>query len=73
MTRFPFLKNYTDWRVCIERSCGIPLTKNFIESRLKNMVDLNQEETQRFIQRYGQDHYQTVLQWFRTAHNETEH
>ncbi len=65
--RFDFLKSYEEWRYCIEKSCQIPLSKDFIEKRLQVFADIKNEETERFVRRYGSEHYLQVLQWFQQA------
>lgn len=65
--QFDFLQSYQDWRFCIEKSCRIQLTKEFIESRLQELDNHRSEATQRFVQRYGVEHYKQVTMWFRQA------
>ncbi|MEY6433435.1 hypothetical protein ABC977_13585 [Thioalkalicoccus limnaeus] len=59
--------DYPSWRYCIEKKCGIPLTRDFIEERIRVLGDRNQEETRRFVQTYGHGHLDQVLGWFRQA------
>jgi len=70
MSKFDFLSSYQDWRVCIEKSCGIPLTRDFINKRMGVLSETQTEESVRFIQRYGEDHYRKVLSWFQKARSE---
>jgi hypothetical protein len=65
--QFEFLQSYQDWRFCIEKSCRIELTKTFINMRIQELSDQSSEATQRFIQRYGLDHYKQIMAWFRQA------
>jgi len=52
------------WRYCIEHHCGIPLTKSFAEQRLRELTDSKNEHTRKFIESYGPQHHQRVLEWF---------
>lgn len=61
---------YQQWRHCIEVDCRIPLRESFISQRLNTLQATDQEETQRFIRRYGSEHYQRVVAWFEKARNE---
>lgn len=65
--QFEFLQSYQDWRFCIEKSCRIELTTTFINARIQELSDQMSEATQRFIQRYGLDHYKQIMAWFRQA------
>jgi hypothetical protein len=60
-------QTYEAWRHCIEVECGIPLTRDYIASRLSVLRESSAEETQRFVQRYGRLHWQKVVAWFETA------
>lgn len=64
---FEFLQSYEDWRFCIEKSCRIELTRTFIHARIQELGDQSSEGTQRFIQRYGLNHYEQIMMWFRQA------
>lgn len=58
---------YADWRHCIERDCGIPLTADFIAARLADLRDSRSHHTQQFLRRYGPEHHARVLDWFEQA------
>jgi hypothetical protein len=58
---------YASWRDCIEVKCGIALTADDVEERIRVLADPGQEETQRFARTYGRDHLERVLGWFRRA------
>jgi len=60
-------RTYDDWRRCIERDCGIPLTGTFVASRLADLGDANSHHTQQFVAHYGADHLERVLGFFRRA------
>jgi hypothetical protein len=61
---------YTDWRHCIERDCGIPLTPAFIAERIADLCDERSHHTQQFLRHYGREHHARVLDWFRQAGDE---
>jgi hypothetical protein len=58
---------YASWRYCIEVKCGMALTADDVEERIRVLADPGQEETQRFARTYGRDHLERVLGWFRRA------
>lgn len=61
---------YVDWRHCIERDCGIPLTPEFISARMAELRNPRSYHTQQFLRRYGPEHLARVLEWFAQAANE---
>ncbi|MEO1420570.1 MAG: hypothetical protein AAFU66_06420 [Pseudomonadota bacterium] len=62
--------NYEEWRHCITVECGIPLTADFIATRLKVWNDVNVQETARFRALYGDTHWRAVIGWFERAGRE---
>ena len=58
---------YDEWEHCITVQCGIPLTPEFVDERIKAMQDKNDFHTQKFIDQWGQDHYAQTLAWFEQA------
>jgi len=62
-----FPSDYASWRYCIEVKCGVPLTPQFIQSRIAILSDPKQEETKRFAKLYGESYQQQVLGWFQQA------
>ncbi|WP_181151440.1 hypothetical protein [Sphingobacterium gobiense] len=42
-------QNFEDWKICIEKKCGIPLKLEFARKRLAVYEDENLPETRRFI------------------------
>lgn len=58
---------YAEWRTCIERDCGIPLTPDFIAARLADLRDAGSHHTQQFLRVYGPEHHARVLAWFAQA------
>jgi hypothetical protein len=61
---------YASWRYCIEVKCGIVLTPEYVEERIRVLADPSMEETQRYARTYGRDHLERVLGWFRQAQTE---
>ncbi len=58
-------QNFADWKVCIEKKCGISLTSEFAAQRLALYDDDSRVETRRFVKLYGQEHLHRVKSWFR--------
>lgn len=65
-------RDYAGWRDCIERKCSIPLTRAYIEQRLRILSDPALEETRRFVSSYGEAHLAQVLAWFTRAREEAD-
>ena len=61
------LSNFEDWQRCITVECGIPLTPEFIETRLTALRNPGDEHTRKFVKEWGQAHLNQVIQWFETA------
>ncbi len=57
-------QNFDDWKICIEKKCGIPLTLEFASKRLAVYEDEGLPETKKFIKLYGKDHLEHIKQWF---------
>ena len=57
-------QDFESWKYCIEQKCGIPLTLPFVQKRLSVYGNPELPETQRFISKYGEEHYQRVKAWF---------
>jgi len=60
-------QSYEEWRHCIVVDCGLELSSKFIEQRLSALQDNSEYYTQQFVRKYGQQHHQRVLGWFRQA------
>ena len=54
---------FEQWKHCIEKECGIMLTKQFAEKRLAVYENLQSDETKKFIQLYGEYHLNNIIQW----------
>lgn len=59
--------NYEQWKHCIVKDCGIPLTTPFIEARIAAMNDVNNEYTRQFLKCYGKTHYENTKHWLKQA------
>lgn len=62
--------SYESWKKCITISCGISLTTQYINNRLVELSNKDNKFTQRFIELYGDEHYQHVLEWFDRSREE---
>ena len=65
MSVFP--QNYHDWKVCITERCGIPLTRDYVESRIKTLSNPASGERTKFIQQYGTEWLDQVVGYFKQA------
>jgi len=66
----PIPRNFQQWRHCIEHWCGIELTPDYVDQRLRALEDPNDHHTTQFIKCYGRPHHAAVLGWFRQWQNE---
>lgn len=64
------LRTYDDWKHCITKICGIPLTQEFIAQRLRELRNSEDFNTQRFVNVWGGAHLQQVIVWFEQAESE---
>lgn len=58
---------YQEWEHCITVECGIPLTAEYVAQRIEALQNMRDHHTQRFIERWGQEHHTRTLAWFREA------
>lgn len=58
---------YAEWRYCIEEKCGIPLTLDFVSSRIESLQCASSENTKKFCKLYGEDYWRQVIAWFEQA------
>jgi hypothetical protein len=65
-------KTYEQWKFCIIKKCGISLTFEYIEVRLSVLCNEQNEERNKFIELYGQEHLNNVIDWFNIALHETK-
>ena len=62
-------QTFTDWTNCIVNDCKINLTKDFAQQRLTVYQDKQNQETQKFISLYGEQHYSNIINWFNKIKN----
>ena len=62
-----FPNTYEEWQRCITISCGIPLTRDYVEARIKVLSNANSAETKVFTAKYGEEWTHTVLGYFQQA------
>ena len=58
-------QTFTDWTNCIVKDCKINLTKDFAQQRLTVYQDKQNQETQKFISLYGEQHYSNIINWLK--------
>ena len=58
---------YQEWKNCIEVECGLRLTLNFVQARIASFINTTDTGTKKFIELYGMDYYNQVINWFRQA------
>lgn len=56
---------FEEWKNCIVNDCGINLTKEFAEGRLKVYTDQANAETIKFKKLYGEEHLERVVHWLK--------
>ncbi len=65
-------QNYPEWKKCIEIDCNIKLTSEFCNKRIKIYSDIQNIERLKFIELYGDEHIENIINWFKKALNECE-
>ena len=63
------LYSHKEWHDCITEKCGIQLTLEYIQQRLKVLENISHPETLKFKELYGDEHLQMVISWFRKTAN----
>lgn len=58
-------QNFESWLTCITKQCGIDLTKEFAQSRMEQLTNINHPDTKRFVELYGEKHHENVTNWFK--------
>ena len=61
------LRTYDDWKHCITEICRVPLTPDFVATRLTELRDTQNYNTQKFVGSWGEDHRKQVIAWFEQA------
>lgn len=64
------LRTYQDWKHCITKLCGIPLTASYVAGRLTDLRDPANHTTQKFVAMWGEEHRLRVIGWFEQAQQE---
>ncbi|MEM6603790.1 MAG: hypothetical protein AAF621_07045 [Pseudomonadota bacterium] len=64
------LTTYEDWKHCITELCNIALTPEYIESRIADLNDVNNYQTQKFTSIWGEAHLKRTIGWFEQARQE---
>lgn len=59
--------NYAEWRQCIEVSCGLRLTTDFVQERLAALRNPADSYTRAFASQYGAAYLQQVIGWYEQA------
>jgi hypothetical protein len=57
-------QTFEQWKNCIVNDCKINLTKDFAQQRLTVYQDKKNNETQKFVSLYGEQHLQNIIYWF---------
>lgn len=61
---------FEQWKNCIINDCKINLTKDFAKQRLAVYQDKQNQETQKFISLYGEQHYSNIINWLEKIKND---
>ena len=65
-------RTYDEWKYCITVKCGIALTQDYINERLRALSTTNDHATAKFVEMWGSEHYQKTVSWFEQAASEFE-
>ena len=63
-------RTYDEWKYCITVKCGIALTQDYINERLRALSTMNDHATAKFVQMWGAEHHQKTVSWFEQASSE---
>ena len=63
-------RTYDEWKYCITVKCGIALTQDYINERLRALSTKNDHATAKFVEMWGSEHHQNTVSWFKQAENE---
>jgi len=61
------LRTYDDWKHCITEICKVPLTREFVARRLLELKDMQNYNTQKLVDTWGEDHRNRIIGWFEKA------
>lgn len=56
---------FEEWKSCIINDCKIKLTKDFATKRLLVYQNKRNQETQKFISLYGEQHLNNIINWLK--------
>ena len=65
-------RTYDEWKYCITVKCGIALTQDYINERLRALSTTNDHATAKFVEMWGSEHYQKTVSQFEQAASEFE-
>lgn len=60
-------ETYEQWHHCITVLCKQPLTPEYINTRIKALINLNDCTTQKYVELYGEQQRLKTIQWFEKA------
>jgi hypothetical protein len=58
-------QTFEQWKNCIINDCKINLTKEFAQQRLAVYQDKKNQESQKFVSLYGEQHLQNIINWYK--------
>lgn len=56
-------QTFEQWQNCITNDCKIRLTPEFAQSRLAVYKDNENAETRKFVELYGVQHLENIINW----------
>ncbi len=60
-------QSFTQWRDAITGPCGLTLTREYCEQRIAALQDPRAPGTKPFLETYGPEYRDQVVDWFRQA------
>ena len=67
-----FPKHYESRKNCITQKCKTPLTKEFVQERIKVLSQKNSQGRKAFVEKYGDHWTDRVLGYFKQALEEMQ-
>lgn len=58
-------QTFEQWKNCIIKDCKMNLTKEFAQERLNVYQNKDNQETQKFVSLYGEQHLQNIINWYK--------
>lgn len=58
-------QTFEQWKHCIVNDCKINLTKEFAQQRLAVYQYKTNDEAQKFVLLYGEQHLQNIIRWLK--------